>query len=230
MSTNSTTAVTLPAPSQNVSGPKARVVDDATQLTDQKDLFLKLMIAQLRNQDPTAPMDSKDMMASMTQMSQVEQMQNMTKAMETLSLAQGVNMVGNYVSYRYKLTDQDGNNVVDQVRYGQVVSVEQKAGSVELMLSNGVRVKPSDVQSVSATPTPPQTLVGKYVDYRFTGHDADGKEVTMTLTGKVTSLAGEEDALKLVVAGRQVDPADVIAVSDVPSKTATQSNPPAGVS
>ena len=53
-----------------------------------KDAFLKILITQLQNQDPTSPMDDKEFIAQMAQFSSLEQMQNMTKAMENLLASQ----------------------------------------------------------------------------------------------------------------------------------------------
>lgn len=128
---------------------KARIVGENEEAESQKEMFLKLMIAQLKNQDPTAPMDQKDMMASITQFSQVEQMQNMTKAMETLSLAQGVNMIGKDVEYHYVLRNDAGETIVDEIRGGKVDHLTQKGGSVYLILENGVKLKPAEVTKVS---------------------------------------------------------------------------------
>jgi flagellar basal-body rod modification protein FlgD len=51
-----------------------------------KDAFLKLLVAQLRNQDPFKPMDDKDFIAQLAQMNTVEQMSNMNNYLkESLS-------------------------------------------------------------------------------------------------------------------------------------------------
>jgi flagellar basal-body rod modification protein FlgD len=210
---------------------KARVLGQGEESEIQKDMFLKLMIAQLKNQDPTSPMDQKDMMASMTQFSQVEQMQNMTKAMETLSLAQGVNMVGQHVDYRFVTRDESGVVQTDEVRSGKVVSVEQIGGQVQLMLTNGVRVKPMDVTSMSQTPRPPQALIGKYVTYAHQGTDAQGKPATMTLTGRVTSVTDVDGVAKLAIGTRAIAPESVITVSNIPlggGPGGFPDNPPTG--
>lgn len=132
-------------------------MNDAGQVD--KEMFLKLMIAQLKNQDPTSPMDQSEMMASMTQFSQVEQMQNMAKAMETLSLTQGVAMIGKEVAYQRQIRDDAGTLLETRTLTGRVESVEQTGGSIRLVLAKpegspddlpNVTLSPSDVTKVFA--------------------------------------------------------------------------------
>jgi flagellar basal-body rod modification protein FlgD len=47
-----------------------------------RDEFLKMLVAQLKNQDPLNPMDGKDMAAQLAQFSTVEQLITMNKSME----------------------------------------------------------------------------------------------------------------------------------------------------
>jgi flagellar basal-body rod modification protein FlgD len=44
-----------------------------------KDAFLKLLVAQLKNQDPLSPQDGKEMAAQLAQFSSVEQLQSMNE-------------------------------------------------------------------------------------------------------------------------------------------------------
>lgn len=49
-----------------------------------KDLFLKLMMAQLKNQNPLNPVDGTDFLAQLSQISGVEQMVAMRKQLEDI--------------------------------------------------------------------------------------------------------------------------------------------------
>lgn len=199
----------------SVQDPKnPRIVGKGDEATD-KEMFLQLMIAQLKNQDPTAPMDQKDMMSSITQFSQAEQMQNMVTALESLSLAQGVNTIGQYVNYQYTAKDPNtGETAVDEIRMGKVVSVGNNNGTVQLVLDNGVKVDPTKVTSVSAEPRPPQTMMDRYVKFSVDAIDSSGKPVTVQMQGKVTSLTGTGDDAQIMIGSLKVDPSKVFAMSD----------------
>lgn len=124
-----------------------------------KDMFLKLLIAQLKNQDPSSPMDSKDMMANITQMSQVEQMMNQTKALSSLALSQSVGMVDKPIQFTQTLKDQNGNLSRSTV-VGVVDHVTQANGQVKL----AVTVKGTIDAQGFFVPTVTPTTVGVDID------------------------------------------------------------------
>lgn len=72
-----------------------------------KDEFLKLMLAQLANQDPTQPQDSQAFVAQLAQFSSVEQLENANQRLDDILLSQASNtqtaatsLVGKDASYR----------------------------------------------------------------------------------------------------------------------------------
>lgn len=92
-------------------------VKKATKSGLDKDAFLKLLVAQMKYQDPLEPTSNTEFIAQYATFSQVEQMQNMAMTME-LSRASG--MVGKLVEIQ--TTDQNGDahvfqGVVEYVTY-----------------------------------------------------------------------------------------------------------------
>ncbi|MFN8634027.1 MAG: flagellar hook capping FlgD N-terminal domain-containing protein [Chloroflexota bacterium] len=67
-----------------------------------KDDFMKLLVAQLQNQDPMKPMDDKEFITQLAQFSSLEAMDKMTAQMEELTgsqmLVQAATMIGKTVT------------------------------------------------------------------------------------------------------------------------------------
>ena len=110
------------SPVNNVFGPSTPTMasSSSTQATNGmgKDTFMKLLVAQMSNQNPMEPTDDKEMIAQMTQFSTLEQITNMatesTKSATASQMSQAVNLLGRTVTY----LDSDGNKqtgTVDQV-------------------------------------------------------------------------------------------------------------------
>jgi flagellar basal-body rod modification protein FlgD len=125
-----------------------RKVGQSSDMADQKDMFMKLLIAQLKNQDPSSPMDQKDMMAQMAQFSQVEQAANMVKAVEQLSynttVSQSVSLIGHDVGYEKKAADGTTSIVTSKV-----TSITNTNNVLRLLLENGDKIDPTDVTQVA---------------------------------------------------------------------------------
>ena len=81
-----------------------------------KDAFLKILIAQLSNQDPLDPLKDKDFIAQMAQFSTLEQMTNMNKSIEQMNAVtkgSAVNYIGRVVEY----LDDEGLSTYGTVAY-----------------------------------------------------------------------------------------------------------------
>jgi flagellar basal-body rod modification protein FlgD len=62
-----------------------------TSSKDYKQEFLHLLLTSMKNQDPTNPMDSKDMLAQQAQFESLEQMQNLNTNFVTMMAMQNTN-------------------------------------------------------------------------------------------------------------------------------------------
>ena len=70
-----------------------------------KDAFLRLLIAELSNQDPLNPMDDREFIAQMAQFSALEQMTNLNKTLENMASMDkysAVNYVGTTVFFEHE--------------------------------------------------------------------------------------------------------------------------------
>lgn len=81
--------------------PKAAPVNPASVIG--KDEFLKILVGQLKSQNPMSPSSSEDFIGQMAQFSTVEQVGNMAKAnaemLKTLRSDQAFGMIGKTVTY-----------------------------------------------------------------------------------------------------------------------------------
>lgn len=109
-----------------------------------KDEFLKLLMAQIQNQDPLNPMDDREFIAQMTTFSSLEQMMNMASSIDMLVQSQMVSpvvqyshMIGKIVSY--ETFDEETGQVLD-IESSEVVSVTQKDGWAIFKLANGEEI------------------------------------------------------------------------------------------
>jgi flagellar basal-body rod modification protein FlgD len=98
-----------------------------------KDEFLKLLITQLKHQDPISPVDDKEFIAQLAQFSSLEQMQNLNTNMSEMmlaqqkltSLGQAMQMIGKEV----ELFTQEGESL-----FGRVTGVQFRNGWPEIIV------------------------------------------------------------------------------------------------
>lgn len=91
-----------------------------------KNAFLQLFIAQLKNQDPLNPQDSSSFMAQMAQFSTLEQLTNMNKEISQMRLSQEMSEASTLLGRTVKVLTREGEVVgpVQKVSYyGQEVKL-----------------------------------------------------------------------------------------------------------
>ena len=72
---------------------------EGTDNTLDQDMFLKLMLEQLKYQDPLNPMSNQDFLAQQAQFTQLEQLQQLNETIEANSgLTQGMDLIGKEVT------------------------------------------------------------------------------------------------------------------------------------
>ena len=123
---------------------------DPNANTMNKQAFLQLLVTQLRNQDPGAPMDSNALMAQTTQMASMESLTELsTTSRESFALQMRIaaaGMVGKNVSYT------DGTATVTGV-----ATAVSFAGAVPMVTVGGKDVALDSISTISASAAVPVT-------------------------------------------------------------------------
>lgn len=109
---------------------------DLTNPAVDKDMFLKMLVAQMKNQDPMQPTDDTQWIGQMAQFSEVEQVSNMA---QTLGIGQTESMLGRTITY----TDSSGT-----AQQGKVDSVDISGGAATLTVDGQSGIDPSSVTEV----------------------------------------------------------------------------------
>ncbi|MGE1161785.1 flagellar hook assembly protein FlgD [Peribacillus simplex] len=141
-----------------------------------KDDFLKLLLTQLQNQDPSNPMDNTEFIAQMATFSSLEQMMNMGAQMEEIigisqqnSIMNFNSFVGKEVTWR-KLDGVDGDLAVEE-GIGIVKSIQYKGDGVYFILEDGTKLVPANISQMKQTSstanslTTASELIGKRVSW-----------------------------------------------------------------
>ena len=114
-------------------GAKSKSVD--------KDMFLKLLVAQMKYQDPSKPADSTQFMAQTAQFTQVEKLSDIADMLSAQQLIGASSLVGRTVTY----------NGADGAEVSGVVTSATLGGSDPILKVGNTDVQLSNVKEVRAT-------------------------------------------------------------------------------
>ncbi|WP_211584872.1 flagellar hook capping FlgD N-terminal domain-containing protein [Mobiluncus mulieris] len=155
--------------------------EDPTKLG--KDDFMKLLLATLKYQDPTQPMDTAQLLEQTSTMTNMEQMIQMTeaskRAYEAQQRVQGASMVGRTAVY--DLIDDEGNA---KTTAGKVDAVEFLAEGKVLAHIGDKKVKMEDILGI-ADPTEGETDLAKAIAKALREQNQDKKTGKAGKTGEV---------------------------------------------
>ncbi|MBQ7219633.1 MAG: flagellar hook assembly protein FlgD [Synergistaceae bacterium] len=128
------------------SSSSSTAVTNATNDTLGKDAFLKLLIAELSNQDPLNPMEDREFVSQMATFSSLEQMQNMNKTLESMAEANKFSAV-QYIGKAVAFTKGEGEEMTQVAAVVNHVWFDPN-GKIVLDTSEG-EVNLEDVEGVS---------------------------------------------------------------------------------
>ncbi len=191
-------------PTNNISGEQNPITEDMYLMNkkrDQrvtgpdsmgKDAFMKILIAQLQNQDPTNPMKDNEFIAQMAQFSALEQTMNLAMAFEKFAEAQSETQLIQYNQFVgktiqwHELTDdvdENGKPIIEEGK-NTIESVRFVNGSVVFTLDTGKEITPGNISEIIGSQTQSggnslvnaSMLIGRSVTYL-----SDDEEITSTV-------------------------------------------------
>lgn len=186
-----------------------------------KDEFLKMLVAQLKHQDPMNPMDGTAFTAQLAQFSSLEQLQNIntqltsfTQQQQSLGNAQAVNLIGKQVLAKGDAVSVNGNPVT----LGYNLAGDAVSGQIQVYDPNGQLVDTLSFKNQkqglnSVTWNCPGSAKGTYT-FAVSALGQSGKSVnasTMT-QGAVTGVNFHGGATTLSVGGQEIAFSDVVSV------------------
>jgi len=117
-----------------------------------KDTFLKLLVAQLKYQDPSSPTDSSQFMAQTAQFTMVEKLEALTASQTAMvnaqNLASATSLVGRQVSWTEGTATKTG--VVSAVTMNNGTA-QLSVGDLTVDLSAVTKVQPAPAAGASGT-------------------------------------------------------------------------------
>ena len=152
----------MTSPTSGISGtsgttgatPGKSIADKSKELGD-KDTFLKLLVAQLKYQDPSNPADSTQFLAQTAQFTQVEKLGDIADLLKSQRLTGVSGLVGHNVTYM----DENGaqqSGVISAAKLNGDSEPMLRIGNTDVQLSKVMEVLSTAPQSdppTKATPT-----------------------------------------------------------------------------
>ena len=199
---------------------------DEERMNAEKEGFLKLLIAQMSNQDPLDPQDSDKYVQQFTQFSQLEQMMNLNKGVENISVGQLSNNTQEAVRFV-------GRDVV--AKGSSLIWDENGPGQVRYMLPQeaetfGIQIFDEEGELVRQDSLPTSVGQGAYNwdGYNDAGElqmpgryqisvealDADGEPIVADtyVRGRVAGVRFDAGYPELVVDGRRLKMSEITEV------------------
>lgn len=200
---------------QNVTGAAASATSATTKAASSlgKDAFMKMLIAQLQNQDPLNPMDGTQFVAQLAQFSSLEQLTNLNETMGALPTylgtstnAQMANLIGSQATAQGNAINLTGSSA--KITYRLPSDIQ--SGTIKVYNSNGLQVDTIKIGSQktglqSTTWNAGSQSAGEYT-YEISAVDRNGKEVTVEkmISGQITGVSFKDGSSYLTINGQEV--------------------------
>lgn len=104
------------------------------------DTFLKLLVAQMKNQDPTEPMKATEQIAQLATFSQVEQATKTNQKLDSLLSASFLDQADAIIGRTITSDDGTVSGIVESVRVTSDGAVAKLKDGREMLLASGISI------------------------------------------------------------------------------------------
>jgi len=133
--------MSVPPVSGATSANSANQASQAAAPTVDYQSFLKLLMAEMKNQDPTKPMDSTEYVAQLATFSQVEQSVQMNSKLDQLLQTSALAQAGGIIGHTITSADGDTSGTVSSVRLTSDGLVAMLDTGNEVPIESGVVIQ-----------------------------------------------------------------------------------------
>jgi len=212
-----------PAPAGTAQSDNGGALSEATSQQVGKDGFLKILVTQLKNQNPTDPMKGRDFASQLAQFSSVEQLTNIGDQLESQkggneALTRSVNS-GVATDLIGRTVKADGNQFTQSEGQEKTLGMDLSSLASEVTVtirnSAGSPVRTRTLENVQAGETEitwdgtsddgSQVPDGNYsFDVEATGPQGGAVEATSFLKGSVDRVSFGEEGARLLIDGAKI--------------------------
>ena len=194
-----------------------------------KDEFLKMMMAQLAQQDPTAPSDSNAFVAQLAQFTSLEQMQNVNSSLTSLLVGQAsqnntgaINLVGKDILYKTdQLTLEQGQSPTTHVKLGAEASevtatiTDEQGRIVRTIKMGGQKAGDVEIEWDGREESGNTAKPGKYT-VSVSAKDSKGNivDVEQRARGRVTGVSFEQGYPEAILGDQHLKMSDIVEINE----------------
>lgn len=189
--------------------------------------FMKLMIAQIKNQDPMSPMDNSQFMMQTAMMTMVEKVTNIELLMKEsnsslLNVKEYEEIIGKKATYEVARKDDSGQIYVTTAS-GTIDGVKMVDGRIWFIVGKDIisQQQIHGLESLTSQTGVDQTLkyanmIGYKVTYTEQGTGEDGKPTSTESTGIIQAVSMKNGLVEFVLAdGKKIKSTDIVGLEVV---------------
>lgn len=147
----------VPTTSTTTANPSGQTLKKPKELG--KDDFLKLLVTQVRYQDPLKPTEDKEFIAQLAQFSSLEQMQNLNTSFSSLANMQNSLFTASVMGQAVSLIGRQVEGVENEQAFSGLVNGMKIVDGVPVILVDGKEVNISSITKITIPPTTTQEVI-----------------------------------------------------------------------